>query len=177
MASYYVAFFPDLSSHRWISEFRNANDPKAELVQAHITLVNPISDFPLEKLKNEVAATVKKIRKFKAVFRSSLIMPEVDKSRSHLASIFLVPDEGFSSIIRLRYQLYEGDLNPFLRLDISFVPHITIGLSTDLQKAKKLVDAINSKPFEVVAEVDQISIVEIESANVDRSIVCQFSLS
>lgn len=177
MASYYVAFFPDLSSHHWITEFRCANDFKAMLVQAHITLVNPITDFPLESLKREVAAAAKGTRKFKAVFRSILIMPEIDKNGSRVASIFLVPDEGLSSILKLRHLLYDGNLRPLLRLDIPFVPHITIGVVNDLESAQRLADKRNRDSFEVVIEVDKISIVEIESPDTPRKIVCDIQLS
>lgn len=49
MGTYYVAYFPDLSNHERISQFRKKYDPRAEFVQPHITLVNPVSALSLFK--------------------------------------------------------------------------------------------------------------------------------
>lgn len=177
MGTYYVAYFPDLSNHDWISEFRRKYDPKAEFVQPHITLVNPVSEFSLQVLEKEVSFAAKNTKKFKTIFRSSLMMPEIGHDGKNMAYIFLVPDEGFSSILKLRSQLYQGELKRHLRLDIPFVPHITIGFVENLQKAKDLVEELNSKPFELSMTIDRISIVEIESSNKARSVIKEIQLS
>src|SRR5262245_22726723 len=54
------------------------------------------------------------------------------------ADVFLVPDEGNSALSLLHDQLYTGPLVSHLRLDLQYVPHITIGTLSDREKAKRL---------------------------------------
>jgi hypothetical protein len=42
------------------------------------------------------------------------------------AHLFLIPDEGFSKFVKLHDAFYRGLLEPKLRLDLPFVPHIGI---------------------------------------------------
>jgi hypothetical protein len=84
MPSYYAAFFPDLSQHQWISDFRKKNDPKAKIVAPHITLINPTSKFSDTDLAKEIRRATGSTKKFSAVFRSAILMPESDQDGSPL---------------------------------------------------------------------------------------------
>ncbi len=171
MANLYAAFFPDLSQHTWIFEFRKLHDPKAAFVAPHITLINPTSDFADVAMADEVRRTAEKTNKFEAIFRSAIVMPELINEGKYSAYVFLVPDEGFSRIINLRNELYSGMLKTSLRLDIPFVPHITIGSGLSLDIAKELVDNLNSKPIEIRTLVDKVSLVEISGTQADRKVI------
>jgi hypothetical protein len=55
-----------------------------------------------------------------------------DESGSY---VFLVPDEGSGALSLLHDRLYSG-LLASLRIDLPYVPHITIGRCSERQKAK-----------------------------------------
>jgi 2'-5' RNA ligase len=78
--------------------------------------------------------------------------------------VLLVPDEGFSGIVKLHDRLYTGLLADRLRLDIPFIPHVTIGYSTDIHLCKSAVDDLNGQDFEIEGVIDQLELVRIEGS-------------
>jgi 2'-5' RNA ligase len=74
-------------------------------------------------------------------------------------NVFLVPDEGNSAILQLHDLLYGGPLAHELRLDIPFVPHLTIGRCRSLAEAKALSDALNAEPIRIPGSIREISVV------------------
>jgi len=165
-----VAAFPNLSSHKsWINEFRAQNDPLARFIEPHITLVFPTSALTGEQLDGEISKLVKGVVPFRLALRSAMIMPEIGSMRNQ-AHIFLVPDEGFGSLVRLHDRLYSGRLKADLRLDIPFVPHLTIGAGINLKTAKALTDSLNAKDFEIGFTLQELFIVKIEEQNRERVI-------
>ncbi|MGJ3249382.1 MAG: 2'-5' RNA ligase family protein [Elainellaceae cyanobacterium] len=86
---------------------------------------------------------------------------------SDFTHVFLVPDEGYSRIIKLHDRLYTGMLIDELRLDIPFIPHIGIANSRNAQECKNLVDNLNSKSFEVNGKVETLDVIWYEGNQVD----------
>lgn len=148
----------------------------AQFVDPHVTLVFPTTALSNDQLNVEVSKLIEGIAPFKVILRSALLMPEIVSSRSQ-AHIFLVPDEGFGDLVRLHDRLYSGRLRPALRLDISFVPHLTVGAAIDLERAKNLVDQLNSKRFEIEFTVKELFVVKIEDGERDRRLSNPISLT
>jgi hypothetical protein len=82
------------------------------------------------------------------------------------AYVFLVPDEGYSQLSLLHDRLYTGVLAPHLRLDLPFIPHITIGTLSDRHLAKKLCDALNAQRLSIVGSVDALTVGEFANGKV-----------
>jgi 2'-5' RNA ligase len=80
------------------------------------------------------------------------------------AYVFLVPDEGFAAISLMHDRLYSGPLEPFLRLDLPYVPHITIGSTRDRQAAKALCDRLNREGVHVQGSVGAFTVCAREGA-------------
>lgn len=170
MKKSYVAFFPRLEEESWISKFRIQNDEKSHLVAPHMTLVFPTDIVSANELVEEVKKVTSGFKKFKVRIKSAIMMPEkgADGISSH---IFLVPDEGFGEFVRLHDCLYSGKLNPALRLDIPFIPHLTIGSNLSLSEAKNKVDKLNSEHLDIEFLIDRLSVVEISDPKKDRILV------
>jgi len=83
-------------------------------------------------------------------------MPSVVGEYSY---VFLVPDEGFSDVVQLHDKIYSRELRSCLRLDIPFVPHITVASSKKVAVCKELVDVLNDKKFEVTGRVQSLDLV------------------
>jgi 2'-5' RNA ligase len=170
MPRLYAAAFPKLDAS-WISDFRDEHDPLASLIEPHVTLVFPSDQLSEKIFSQAIQAAVSRSPSFQAIFRSAILMPEDDR-----AYIFLVPDEGFSRIVKLHDQLYAGQLAPSLRLDIPFVPHITIGSRLGLKSAKTLVDRLNAEPFEIHTTIDHVQIAAIDDPGGARKLLDRFPL-
>lgn len=166
----YVAAFPSLTERaHWIFDFRSKYDPVAKFVMPHLTVVFPTASFTAEELRHELSELVRGFTPFSVTLRSAILMPE-NASPSNHAHIFVVPDEGFGQMVRLHDRLYSGTLASELRLDIPFVPHMTIGAGLDLNKAKKIADDLNASDFEIQFDLNELFIVEITEQNADRRI-------
>lgn len=76
--------------------------------------------------------------------------------------LFLVPDEGFSALVRLHDRLYTGALAGELRLDIPFIPHITVAHTADASACKAAADALNAQPFELRGVIEALDVVAVE---------------
>ena len=78
------------------------------------------------------------------------------------AYVFLVPDEGYSGISLLHDRLYTGILQPFLRLEVPFIPHITIGTLKDRSTAKALCDELNRSGVLIDGSLEALTIGVLE---------------
>jgi 2'-5' RNA ligase len=70
----------------------------------------------------------------------------------------LVPDEGYSNIIKLHDKLYSGSFQDYQRLDIDFVPHIGIANSKDKFRCKQMVEEWNEKDFSIKGTISHLTI-------------------
>ena len=76
---------------------------------------------------------------------------------------FLVPDQGYSDIVKLHDKLYSGKFFDNLRFDIDYIPHIGIGNSKDVLVCKKNVDSLNSKNLLIDGSIQGLDIVKFEN--------------
>jgi hypothetical protein len=117
---YSVVFYTKVD-HRGFQNLRRKHDPYAGLIEDHISLVFPIPeevgiDTFLDHVRN-VAAPL-------AAF--DIHICGIEKSWDHW--LLLGITEGYSKIIQLHDDLYTGPLEPYLREDLPYKPHIGIGL-------------------------------------------------
>ena len=78
----------------------------------------------------------------------------------------MVPDEGYSNIVKLHDKLYSDKLQNNLRLYLDFVPHIGIGNSRDIYLCKKMVDEWNKKDFSISGKITHLTVVNYEDDTV-----------
>jgi hypothetical protein len=72
------------------------------------------------------------------------------------AYVFLVPDEGNGAISLLHDRLYTGALISKMRLDLEYIPHITIGRCSDRRHAKALCDSLNTQGVSIAGRIDEL---------------------
>jgi len=155
--------YPELSEKdfKLIENYRREHDSLYDIIRTHFTLVFPVRDFSEKIFAEEIKKQLQGIQAFTFTLRSATINKDAFTENYYA---FLVPDEGHSNIIKLHDKLYCGRLSPYLRLDIDFIPHITIGNSTDIMACKKMVDDWNSNDFEITGKISSIDIINYEKA-------------
>jgi len=79
------------------------------------------------------------------------------------AYVFLVPDQGYAEVSLLHDRLYTGVLQPYLRLDLPYIPHITIGTLKSRADAKALCDELNSKRLHIDGRLTALAVGHIEA--------------
>lgn len=157
--TYFVVLYPEFkqSDFKWIQNYRGQYDRQFSLVKPHFTLVFAIQDFDKEQLLSEVKQKVADVEAFD--FELKVATVNQDDSGEYYHE-FLVPDTGYSNIVKLHDKLYSDLLAPRLRLDVDFIPHISIGDSKDAQISKRRVDDLNSQNISIHGHINSVDIIE-----------------
>ena len=118
-----IVWFPPLPPESKIESFRARHDPLATSLPAHVTLVFP---FPTTLTSTQWASHIKRIVGN---------WPQLPVSFRNIESIqgeftVLMLREKSEAVIALHDKLYSGVLKAFLRKDIEYHPHITLGRAT-----------------------------------------------
>jgi hypothetical protein len=74
--------------------------------------------------------------------------------------LLLVPDKGYSRIVKLHDRLYSDKLFNHLRLDIDFIPHIGIANSKDPYEVKNWADTWNKNDFSINGSIESLTVVD-----------------
>ncbi len=160
--SYLLLAYPQLAKQdvELIDSYRKVNDELFyNVVDPHFTLVFPVFDTLLEDFVAEVKSKIEGLTKFGFTMRCATINKDAFSDYFHA---FIVPDEGFSNIVKMHDRFYSGKLINNLRLDIDFIPHIGIGNSKDKWLCKKMVDEWNEKEFAISGTIARLTIVKYE---------------
>lgn len=158
--AYIVVAYPKLehSDFDWIQNYREQNDSRYfSVIEPHLTLVFAIDDIVKDSFVNEVKDRIAGIEPFDFVINVATINQNDDGKYYHE---LLVPDTGYSNIVKLHDKLYSGLFAPYLRFDIDFIPHIGVGNSDEAQISKKRIDDINAKGVSIAGRVDCVDVVE-----------------
>lgn len=159
----YTLSFPDLfaGDRALIDAFRSAYDlPFRDVVKPHFTLVFGCSDLA----ETEYLAHARKIALASQpiAFTCRYAMLGADHA-DDTAYVFLVPDEGHSAIALLHDRLYTGILAAKLRLDVPYIPHITIATQSDRAVAKALCVQWNARGLSISGSLTALSVSALEN--------------
>jgi len=161
-----VLAYPRLaqSDFDWLQAIRAQHDERYfSLVAPHFTLVFPVGTIARADFIAHVRRQTAGVRAISFVVRCAIVVADDSRRFTH---VFLVPDEGFSEIVRLHDRLYAGVLAGELRLDIAFIPHVGVGNSTDARACKRLADELNAQNFRVAGVIDTLDVVWYENNEV-----------
>lgn len=164
--AYLVISYPELSlsDYNRIQNYRRVNDPLYySVVEPHFTFVFPVFDIEQEVFLQEATSLLKGVKKIDFTLRCATINKDAFSDYFH---ILLIPEEGYSKIVKLHDRLYSGLFKNNLRLEIDFIPHIGIGNSLDKFACKQMVDEWNSQDFALSGTIASMSIIKYENNQV-----------
>jgi 2'-5' RNA ligase len=161
--SLFVLAVPEFSEEdaARIDVVRAAHDPQHTLVPPHVTLVFAVDPSEgSDALEAHVRAAAARERAFEVVFRSATPYPADAPTED--AYTFLVPDEGNSRLIRLHDALHGGMLAAERRLDVPYVPHVTIARGAPASMAA-LAGTWNAEEPPIQGRIAALDVVELAS--------------
>lgn len=163
VGTFYTVAYPEIpaTQMQWIEEIRRQHDPQYAVVRPHFTLVFRVCDVQ-ESMYFRHVESVARLSK-PIVSRCLYAMLDAGDVDSR-AYVYLVPDEGNAEISLLHDRLYSGVLQPHQRLEIPYIPHITVGTTQDLKLAKQLCDGLNRAGVCVQGTLGSISVGVLENA-------------
>ncbi len=147
----------------FVEAFRQRYDPRVREVAAHFTLAFGCAAVPQRLYLRHVEAVCKDSQAFDFACRYAMLSAGHDDENAY---VFLVPDEGLAALSLLHDAVNRGVLTPHLRLDVPYVPHITIGVMTDRVVAKSLCDELNSKGVDISGRVQALTVIELDESGV-----------
>lgn len=161
-----VVAYPKVSMRddEWLSSLKQrfpGLDPSS--LGPHFTLVFPIAEADEAELIEHVRETVQGQRAIPFAIRCAL---PINDYASEEYYVLLVPDEGFSGIVKLHDRLYTGPLAPLLHPDIPFTPHITVGHAPDGQLCRRVADELNAEDFTIAGILDRVDLIEKEGDSI-----------
>ena len=114
-----VAWFPGFEGIDRIEAFRRRHDPASHLIAPHLSLVFP---FPTAHSRLQVETHVQRVAS-----RWPVIPVAFRRVRAHANEfLFLTASRGAASITAFHDKLYTRSLQPHLRRDLPYEPHITL---------------------------------------------------
>ena len=173
MNALYTLAYPTISTADTdrLDAFRRRHDPHHAVVAAHFTMVFACTGLDERTYIEHVAAVSRLSSPISFSCRYAMLGSDDEAERGY---VYLVPDEGYSGISRLHDALYSGTLSRHLRLDIPFIPHITLGASADRNSAKRLCDELNATGDVVHGSIEALSVAALQDGQI-RNLV-NFSL-
>ncbi|MEM7127100.1 MAG: 2'-5' RNA ligase family protein [Chloroflexota bacterium] len=162
-----VLAYPELANddYKGIQELRRDHDElHYHLVEPHFTLVFPLPEaWQVDDLTAEVTKQARSVQPFEFTIRCATLNKNAFNDLYHA---FLVPDEGYSHIVKLHNALYGDKLFPQWALQVDFIPHIRIGSSTDPLGCLQVVENWNRLNLELSGTVSTLDIVNHENETV-----------
>ncbi|MBT9457419.1 MAG: GNAT family N-acetyltransferase [Burkholderiaceae bacterium] len=164
MRTLYTLAYPTLTvaDQQFLRAFRGKHDQdRVKLVVPHFTLLFGCKALPETDYLQHVQAAAKARAALRFCCRYAMLGADDEDDTAY---VFLVPDEGWSDLSLLHDSLYAGAMAPWLRLDLPYVPHITIGSLNDRRAAKQLCDELNARGICIEGEVTELSVVAREGS-------------
>ncbi|MBX0355577.1 2'-5' RNA ligase family protein [Bacillus toyonensis] len=148
-----LLFLKNMSIHE-IEDIRLEHDPLFGLIPPHVTIVFPFeSPISNDELKLHILNVSKKIYNIEIEFANQIT--------SEGAYLFLRVEKGKEQIEDLRNILYTGPLLQFLKEDIPYIPHVTVGRKESAELAAEVVKSIPSFHEKLNCVINRISVERI----------------
>ncbi len=126
-----VVWFPRFADSQAIDRFRCAHDPLGNIMPAHLTLVFPFhSRLTLDQLSAHVQKVIRAWPAFPVVLSG---LWSAQSEWIGLATLV-----GREALIEMHDRLYRGVLAEFLRSDLDYEPHVTIGRARTSEEFERL---------------------------------------
>ena len=161
-----VLAYPEMSAADYgrIQAFRQRHDGLYyHVVEPHVTLVFPTFDWETELFLAETAKRLRGFRPFDFCLRCAVLNKDTFNDYYHT---FLVPDEGYSQMVKLHDKLYADKLFSHRALHVDFVPHIGIGNSKDPHRCLEMIDSWNKDEFAIWGHIEALDLVRYEDGTV-----------
>ncbi len=165
--SFLVLGYPELSpaDYAWIQNVRAQNDQlQYDIVGPHFTFVFPVSSLDQDAFVTHVQQQARGVARLTFALRCAVVVKDALNGYRH---VFLTPEEGYSAMVKLHDRLYTGPLAAKLRLDIPFIPHLTVGYDADAHACKRLADELNAQDFSIPGAITALDVVRYEDGRAE----------
>lgn len=160
--------FPKFHNINLIDNIREKYDPLANYIAPHISIVFPFeSDLSTDALKEHFNKSLKGMKKFNIQLRGIT----GDYRDGYL---FLNVKKGNDNIIELHDKLYSEILGSFLWRNVTYCPHLTVGMLPNHKEFDTALDELDCYDETFEAVIDRIYVENIDS---NENSIIEFSFT
>ena len=87
----------------------------------------------------------------------------LDSSHDGANYVSLIPTDDFNEILRLHDRLYSGLLEQYLRKDLPYKPHLTVGRFEMRADAARLVEELSNNEIDIMAKVTELTVAHLSA--------------
>lgn len=158
----HVVAYPTLSPADYdrVQSVRKLYNGLFNIIEPHFTIVFSVPDMEASEFIEEIKVLSKGIAAIPFCMRCAVICKD---SFSDNYDAFLVPDEGHSTLVKLHDRLYSQKLARHHRLDVSYIPHMSIAYSPDVHHVKDIVDNWNATEPPITGTISSLDIINYEN--------------
>ena len=156
-----VVAYPDMEPARLraIESFRASHDPLATFIRAHLTLVFPV-DVDADELAQETRSIADSVPAFSVTLSAARASVGID-GRSYA---LLEAHAGAEDVSRLHDRLYSGVLACYLRTDVAYEPHVTVGSCAHLEECMRMASEFNASWRPHMVHIDELVLLELDAS-------------
>ena len=152
----YVLSYPALaaSDAERIEKFRRIHEPeRAGLVRAHITLVFGVRTIGVDDLSSRVESVAKGTAPFAVTFDRA--------EQAGVHNVFLLVDEGASTLESMHHLLYAGSLSRELLPNEPFRAHMTVATAASEDRVLRAMKDVSQIGLPIRGRIEKLEIVAL----------------
>jgi len=151
-----------LIKNKEIARIRGIYDTSSNKIKPHVTIAFPFSNINQKKLNNHIINSLKGIKRFKLILKGIRKSPKENY-------LYLLVRKGKSEILKIHKRLYSEIFIRWLRKDIPYIPHVTLGVFKTREEIDKAVKEIKQEKLNFSFRINSIQLITL---NRDSSIKC-----
>ena len=152
-----------LPENKRIRKIRKKYEPNYKKFKLHTTLAFPFENVNQEKLFQHIKDSIKNIKPFK------LRLGGLRKSPKEYY-LYLLAKKGKDKIVKIHKNLYSKILTKWLRKDIPYIPHITLGVFKTKKEIDNAIKEIKNQNLILKTKVNAISLLTLNKDDTIKSI-------
>jgi len=143
-----------IKKNKDIDRIRKKYDPYYKKFKSHITLAFPFENISQKELYNHIKKSLYGINSFKMTLQG------VRKSPKEYY-LYLLVKKGKKEILKIHKRFYLRLLTKYLRKDIPYIPHITLGIFKTKKEIDSALRELKDKKLKIKATVDSVYLINL----------------
>jgi 2'-5' RNA ligase len=155
-----IVIFP--RKNKKVETIRKKYDPASKKFISHITLAFPFGNVNQKKLYKHIKDSLRNIKPFKIELKG------IRHSKKEYY-LYLLVKRGRKEILKIHKKLYSNLITKWLRKDIPYIPHITLGIFKTEKGINAAIKELKNKKLEIKTKINKIYLLTLNKNLTFRS--------
>lgn len=143
-----------LIKNKKIDNIRKKYEPYSKFIKPHITIAFPFENINQSELKKHINNSILGVKPFK------LILNGIKKSPKEYY-LYLLVQQGKKQILKIHKKLYSKLLTKWLRKEIPYIPHATLGIFKTKKDMEEAIKDIKIYKLNINLKIDKVELISL----------------